>query len=68
MPAQLHSSPKEFGVHVAINGDFFGPVRDDGVDTASGVNAHGLTVANGEVVSEGFAAPGTNRNALYHSR
>lgn len=35
---------EEFKIQIAINGDFFGPVRDDGNATESGVDARGLTI------------------------
>ena len=46
----------DFGVQVAINGDFFGPVRDDGNETESGVNAHGLTILDNVTQTAGFAS------------
>jgi len=46
---------KEWGVQMAINGDFFGPVRDDGNETESGVNAHGLTILDNVTQTTGFA-------------
>jgi len=48
---------KEFNVQLAINGDFFGPVRDDGNTTESGVNAHGLTILDNITQTIGFAPP-----------
>lgn len=47
----------KFDVQVAINGDFYGPVRDDGNETESGVNAHGLTIMNNISMTQGFAPP-----------
>lgn len=46
----------EFEVQVAINGDFFGPVRDDGNESESGVDAHGLTILNNITQTTGFAS------------
>lgn len=48
---------KEWDVQLAINGDFFGPVRDDGNETESGVNAHGLTILDNVTQTVGFAPP-----------
>ena len=48
---------KEFQVQLAINGDFFGPVRDDGNATESGVDAHGLTILDNVTQTTGFAEP-----------
>ena len=48
---------KEWDVQMAINGDFFGPVRDDGNETESGVNAHGLTILDNVTQTIGFAPP-----------
>jgi hypothetical protein len=47
----------EFDVQLAINGDFFGPVRDDGNATESGVDAHGLTILDNVTQTIGFASP-----------
>lgn len=46
----------EFGVQLAINGDFYGPVRDDGNETESGVDAHGLTILDNITQTTGFAS------------
>lgn len=46
---------EEFDVQLAINGDFFGPVREDGNTTESGVNAHGLTILDSITQTIGFA-------------
>lgn len=48
---------EEFDVQIAINGDFYGPVRDDGNETESGVNAHGLTILDNVTQTTGFAPP-----------
>lgn len=50
------------GVQLAINGDFFDPWRDYGFwdyypHSGDGVNLHGLAISQGELVSEGYAAP-----------
>lgn len=51
---------EEFGVQVAINGDFFDPWRDYGPldyypHVGDGVNVRGLTIAEGVIVTEGYA-------------
>jgi hypothetical protein len=48
------------GVQLAINGDFFLPWRDHGPwnyypHAGEGVNARGLTISRGEVVTEGYS-------------
>jgi hypothetical protein len=53
---------REFGVQVAINGDFFDPWRDYGPlnyypHVGDGVNARGIAIANGETVTAGYAPP-----------
>lgn len=48
---------REFDVQLAINGDFFGPVREDGNTTEAGVNAHGLTILDNVTQTIGFAPP-----------
>jgi len=45
-----------FDVQIAINGDFFGPVRDDGNKTEDGVNAHGLTILDNVTQTNEFAS------------
>lgn len=53
---------QEYGLQVAINGDFFDPWRDYGPQDyypheGDGVNVRGLTIVQGEIVSEGYAPP-----------
>jgi hypothetical protein len=59
----------EFGVQIAINGDFFDPwwsytLFDYYPHVGDGVNARGLTMANGELVTAGYA-PQESFNTLY---
>lgn len=53
---------QEFGLQVAINGDFFDPWRDYGPwdyypHEGDGVNARGLTISQGQTVTDGYAPP-----------
>jgi hypothetical protein len=53
---------QEFGVQVAINGDFFDPWRDYGPldfypHVGDGVNARGIAITDGQLVTEGYAPP-----------
>ena len=60
---------EEYGLQLAINGDFFDPWRDFGPQDyypheGDGVNVRGLTIAQGQIVSEGYAPP-ENYATLY---
>jgi hypothetical protein len=60
---------QEFGVQIAINGDFFDPWWSYGLfdyypHVGDGVNARGATVANGETVTAGYA-PQESFSTLY---
>ncbi len=59
----------EFGLQVAVNGDFFDPWRDYGPwdyypHEGDGVNTRGLTISQGEIVTNGYAPP-ENYYTLY---
>jgi len=59
----------EFGVQIAINGDFFDPwwsytLFDYYPHVGDGVNARGIAVANGETVTAGYA-PQESFSTLY---
>lgn len=61
----------EFGLQLAINGDFFDPWRDYGPldyypQAGDGVNGRGLSVSLGQVVTEGYA-PRDRFETLYIS-
>ncbi len=59
----------EFGPQVAINGDFYDPWRDFGPwdyypHVGDGVNVRGLTIAQAQMVTDGYA-PSTDFATLY---
>lgn len=63
---------QEFDVQLAVNGDFFDPWRDNGFwdtypHTGDGVNTRGLTIARGEIITEGYTPPSAYRT-LYITR
>lgn len=54
---------QEFGLQLAINGDFFDPWRDKHLfdyypHEGDGVNVHGLTISQGSTVSAGYGKVG----------